>query len=101
MAVDRCICHKVPFSQILALSRGGFSLRQIVEQTRCTTGCGMCGPYVRMAIKTGRTSLPVLPEHIARGMMLEFPLVDPPPTGPAEPAGPAGPAGPVKNPPQR
>ncbi|MCU0689224.1 MAG: hypothetical protein MUE97_05740 [Phycisphaerales bacterium] len=58
--VDRCICYNVPFSEVASLAKSGQSFDAISETTGCCQGCGMCEPYVRVVIATGRVSLPVL-----------------------------------------
>ena len=59
-SVTHCICHNVPFAEILRLRRTGMTFEQISLQTGCCTGCGTCEPYVRLAIRTNRSALPVL-----------------------------------------
>lgn len=59
MGVNRCVCHDVSFAEIIAAVRErGLSLTRVVEQTGCTTGCGSCEPYIRLALATGRAVLP-------------------------------------------
>lgn len=60
MTVNRCVCRNVFFSEILALRAKGLTLAQIKEQTGCCAGCGNCEPYIRLAIVTGQTHLPIL-----------------------------------------
>lgn len=61
MAVTRCTCHDVPFDELKRLHDDqGMSLRDMVKATRCGTGCGLCVPYIRLMMRTGRTELPVL-----------------------------------------
>lgn len=67
MAVDRCICHNVPFTKIKALVAEGVPFTKVVADTRCGNGCGLCRPYVCAVLATGHTVLPVLsPEQCAR-----------------------------------
>jgi len=61
MRVDRCICHNVPFAECLRLARDeGLGYDAIVARTGCTTGCGLCEPYVRLTIAGGRTAWPLM-----------------------------------------
>ena len=61
MPVDRCVCHAVPFTEIKRLIDTGLTtVDQLAERTACTTGCGMCEPYVRLVIATGHTAFPAL-----------------------------------------
>lgn len=59
-AVDRCVCHHVPFTLVKDLHAKGLSLPQIVDQTQCGTGCGLCEPYLRLVCLTGYTRLPIM-----------------------------------------
>jgi len=52
--VDRCVCCHVWFADILRESRetgAGFAALQ--EKLGFGRGCGMCVPYVRVALATG------------------------------------------------
>lgn len=63
MAVDRCICTSVRFSEALELARR-HSCRSVAELQRFTplgTGCGLCIAYMQLALESGSASLPVLP----------------------------------------
>jgi len=71
MAVDRCICHNVPFTRVKHLAAQGQTFAQISEATKCCTGCKMCEPYVRTVIKTGKTFLPVLTQMQVMAIMAE------------------------------
>ena len=62
MAVDRCVCHKVTFAELAAIAaREGCGLEGLAERTGCTTGCGMCRPYVELMLRTGDTAFAPLP----------------------------------------
>ena len=74
MSVDRCVCHKVRFDQMTPIidelrARGITGEDEIMahlrEQTKCSTGCGMCAPYVRLTVRTGRTRFAPLPPETA------------------------------------
>ncbi len=63
--VDRCVCHQVTFERALArateLRRDGVSdeadlLARLADELGCATGCGMCRPYLRLTLRTGRTA---------------------------------------------
>lgn len=63
--VDRCVCHQVPLIRIKRradeLRAGGMTdeaslLRMLADELKCTTGCGMCRPYVKLTLRTGRTA---------------------------------------------
>ncbi len=61
--VDRCVCHQVLLSRVQAradaLRAAGVTAEDelvgaLARELRCTTGCGMCEPYVRLTLRTGR-----------------------------------------------
>lgn len=59
--VERCVCFDQPFEKLLKLAREqGLTQEQLSEETGCCTGCGMCKPYVRVVLTTGRTSIPLM-----------------------------------------
>ncbi|MCC7437097.1 MAG: (2Fe-2S)-binding protein [Armatimonadetes bacterium] len=62
MAVDRCICKNVPFSEALLLARkhSCATVAQLQAFTPLGTNCGRCIPYMQLALLTGRDDLPVL-----------------------------------------
>jgi bacterioferritin-associated ferredoxin len=68
MPVDRCVCHQVRFSRLLEVaSEVGRDFDALARTTNCGSGCGMCVPYIRLMLMTGKTSLPVMkPEDIKR-----------------------------------
>lgn len=51
--VTRCICRDVPLKQIAELAKSGLGFDEIQRRTGCCTGCTMCEPYVREAMRTG------------------------------------------------
>ena len=59
--VERCVCFDQPFDKLLKLAREeGLSQDELSQKTGCCTGCGMCKPYVRVVLSTGRTSIPLM-----------------------------------------
>lgn len=59
--VERCVCFDQPFEKLLKMAREeGLTQEQLSEKTGCCTGCGMCKPYVRVVLSTGRTSIPLM-----------------------------------------
>jgi bacterioferritin-associated ferredoxin len=68
MPVDRCVCRKIAFSELLQLAQEiGSDFDALARQTQCGSACGMCVPYIQLMLRTGRTSLPVMrPEDIKR-----------------------------------
>lgn len=62
MGVDRCVCHKVSFRILKEIAeRDRCGMEELAERTGCTTGCGMCRPYIELMLRTGRTDFPPLP----------------------------------------
>jgi bacterioferritin-associated ferredoxin len=56
MRIDRCVCMEETFADAVDLARReGLSLAQIESRTGCGTGCGLCRPYLRRALRTGQT----------------------------------------------
>jgi hypothetical protein len=73
MNVDRCVCHNTTFAAmrpfILELRAQGHDDDAIFEwlraNTRCSTGCGLCEPYVKRCIRTGRIRFSPIPPSTA------------------------------------
>ncbi len=67
--VDRCVCLKVTFAELLRLrAETGAGFEKLQERTGCGRGCGLCVPYVKAALATGRARLPVLSEEKLKAM---------------------------------
>lgn len=62
MAVDRCICRKVPFVHALEIARlhGCRTVAELQAYSELGTNCGLCIPYMQRALATGETDLPIL-----------------------------------------
>lgn len=57
------MCRGVLFAEALRLKREtGATEEEIRQRTGCGSGCGMCVPYLRVALATGRARLPVMSE---------------------------------------
>ncbi|MFN9993839.1 MAG: bacterioferritin-associated ferredoxin [Phycisphaerales bacterium] len=69
MAVNRCVCHEVTFREISELAKRGLSFEQIKDQTGCSTGCGSCEWYARLAALTGTVDFPVLSEQALKELV--------------------------------
>jgi len=62
--VDRCVCRDVTFAELLRIrDQTGADLDALQRRTGCGTVCGLCIPYIRAALRTGCTRLPVLSEE--------------------------------------
>lgn len=58
--VDRCVCMDVRFETLHAYAQThDADLATLQEQFACGRGCGLCLPYIRLMLETGRTSIPV------------------------------------------
>jgi len=88
--VDRCVCHSVTFAELLRLNRAGHDLASLQRNTGCGTSCSLCLPYIRAALVTGRTSLPIMtPAELAEleRSARANPAADQKETRPANPRG--------------
>lgn len=58
MAVNRCICHQIAFSEIkrIAEERGLNSVEELIEENISSTNCQLCKPYLEKMFETGETS---------------------------------------------
>ncbi len=62
MQVDRCVCFEVRFETLKAYAdRHGSDLDALTAHFGCGRGCGLCVPYIRQMLETGRTSFDLLP----------------------------------------
>jgi len=64
MEVDRCVCFEVSFDRLKRYvdDRGGrehVDFDQLQSAFGCGGGCGLCVPYIRLMLRTGRTRFPV------------------------------------------
>ena len=54
--VDGCICRSTSFEVLLPQARAhGWTLDDIMRETGCGAGCGLCRPYLRRMLRTGET----------------------------------------------
>jgi NAD(P)H-nitrite reductase large subunit len=55
ICVDRCVCFKRPFTELLAIARktGARTLEELQEETEFGLSCRLCNPYVRRMLVTG------------------------------------------------
>jgi bacterioferritin-associated ferredoxin len=72
MSVDRCICKNVTFKRLLEVATHlGVDFASLQAATGCGTGCGLCVPYARIALKTGKTRLPVMTDAQCNAILHE------------------------------
>jgi bacterioferritin-associated ferredoxin len=56
LTIDRCVCRKRRFSELLPLARaGGWGIEMLAVETGCGDQCGLCRPYLRRMLATGET----------------------------------------------
>ncbi len=67
MRVDRCVCRDVSFARLAEIARSErLDFDALVQRTGCSSVCALCGPYVRLMIRTGETSFDPSDPRIAR-----------------------------------
>ena len=72
MTVSRCVCYDISFEELKERSKeNNLSFDELQQTTGCSTGCGMCEPYVRLMLNTGQTSFQPLPPHEADQILKE------------------------------
>ena len=58
LLISICVCRQTPFARILPLARErGWSLDDIARETGCGANCGLCRPYLRRMLATGRNRI--------------------------------------------
>jgi len=56
LCIDRCVCRQILFADLLPRVRAGaWQLPDLIRETGCGGSCGLCQPYLRAMIGTGRT----------------------------------------------
>jgi NAD(P)H-nitrite reductase large subunit len=58
--VKQCVCFEKTFTELKA--SGAKSLDEIIQRFNCSTGCGLCRPYIQKMLQTGETEFAVIPE---------------------------------------
>ena len=54
--ITMCVCQRMSFDRLLPLAREkGWDMDDIARETLCGAGCGLCRPYIREMLKTGKT----------------------------------------------
>lgn len=50
------MCRNTPFVRLLAQARqGGWTLDDLIRETGCGAGCGLCRPYLCRMLESGQT----------------------------------------------
>lgn len=56
MLVTGCICKSTSFEVLHAQAAAeNWNLADIMRETGCGAGCGLCRPYLRRMLRTGQT----------------------------------------------
>ncbi|MFT5143286.1 MAG: bacterioferritin-associated ferredoxin [Rhodothermales bacterium] len=57
MLIERCVCHAITFKDLKLVSEQEdvTDLEALQKLREFGTGCGLCKPYVREMLRTGRT----------------------------------------------
>ena len=65
MRIDRCICEGVTFDALkkVAVEHGCRSALELKAHARFATGCGLCLPYVREMLRSGKTTFDAIIEE--------------------------------------
>ncbi len=64
--VNRCVCHRRTFEKLLEYAREEniTTADELVERRFCGCGCGLCIPYIKLMLRTGKVSFN--PEDISQ-----------------------------------
>ena len=54
--VNRCVCTDQSFAELKLRPEAEEGFEALRERTGCAQRCGLCEPYVRAVLRTGRTS---------------------------------------------
>ena len=56
--IRKCVCFDISF---VDLKRSGCqTVEEIVDMYGCTSGCGLCEPYIRLLLQTGQTEFAIM-----------------------------------------
>ncbi len=56
LLITMCVCQRMPFERLLPLARQNqWTLEDMMRETQCGAGCGLCRPYLREMLRTGQT----------------------------------------------
>jgi bacterioferritin-associated ferredoxin len=55
LRITRCVCRDTSFASLLTLAgERQWTLADLVRETGCGAGCGLCRPYLREMLRTGQ-----------------------------------------------
>jgi bacterioferritin-associated ferredoxin len=56
LRITKCVCRDATFTSLLPLARERqWALADLIRETGCGAGCGLCRPYLREMLRTGQT----------------------------------------------
>jgi bacterioferritin-associated ferredoxin len=56
LTIDRCVCRKRSFADLLRLARaGGWDRQRLSAETGAGVQCGLCLPYIGRMLRTGES----------------------------------------------
>jgi bacterioferritin-associated ferredoxin len=68
--VHRCVCHDIEFADLKHLADSvNLDIEGLKRASRCCSSCGMCEPYVRLMLVTGKVRFPILRPAVIEGMI--------------------------------
>ena len=57
LSITHCVCRNTPFTRLLSQARtGSWTLEDMMRETGCGAGCGLCRPYLRRMLESGQTA---------------------------------------------
>lgn len=64
MRVDRCVCLNLSLEQLKSVAdECGADFEELRRRTGCCSSCGLCEPYIRLMLETGKTRFALLRQH--------------------------------------
>jgi bacterioferritin-associated ferredoxin len=59
--IHRCVCHDIEFADLKRLADSlNLDIQGLKQAANCSTSCGMCEPYIRLMLATGKVKFPIL-----------------------------------------
>lgn len=56
LRITKCVCRDTTFASLLPLAREHrWALADLIRETGCGAGCGLCRPYLREMLRSGQT----------------------------------------------
>ena len=56
LRITKCVCRDTTFASLLPLAQERqWALEDLIRETGCGAGCGLCRPYLREMLRSGQT----------------------------------------------